>query len=84
MRKWLPAFAFFVLTAPTAQAQTPGLTVDKQPITFATRTFDPARPPADMPRASMSNSYKTFSAGISSEYRSNTLDNCVGRIGFVM
>lgn len=28
---------------------TPGATIDKQPIAFANRTFDPASPPADMP-----------------------------------
>jgi hypothetical protein len=28
---------------------TPGSTVNKQPVNFANRTFDPARPPADMP-----------------------------------
>jgi hypothetical protein len=29
--------------------ETPGATINKQPVTFANRTFDPASPPADMP-----------------------------------
>jgi hypothetical protein len=29
--------------------ETPGPTINKQPVTFANRTFDPARPPSDMP-----------------------------------
>jgi hypothetical protein len=29
--------------------ETPRATIDKQPLTFANRTFDPASPPADMP-----------------------------------
>jgi hypothetical protein len=29
--------------------QTPNLTIDKQPVTFAIHTFDPSAPPADMP-----------------------------------
>ncbi len=33
----------------SALAQTAGLTVDKQPETFTNRSFDPAKPPADMP-----------------------------------
>jgi hypothetical protein len=60
MRKWLPAIVFVVpvlailtvlsiFTAPAASAQTPGVAIDKQPETFANKTFDPARPPADMP-----------------------------------
>ena len=49
MRRWLPALAILILTAPPARAQTPGVTIDKQPATFASRMFDPASPPADMP-----------------------------------
>ena len=37
------------LAAPSASAQTPGVTVDKQAETYSTRSFDPAKPPADMP-----------------------------------
>jgi len=29
--------------------ETPGPTINKQPVTFLNRTFDPARPPSDMP-----------------------------------
>jgi hypothetical protein len=29
--------------------ETPGATINKQPVTLANRTFDPASPPADMP-----------------------------------
>lgn len=29
--------------------ETPGVTINKQPVNFANRTFDPASPPADMP-----------------------------------
>ena len=29
--------------------EAPGATIDKQPVTFANRTFDPASPPANMP-----------------------------------
>jgi len=29
--------------------QTPGVTITRQPVAFATRTFDPANPPSDMP-----------------------------------
>jgi hypothetical protein len=38
--------------APSSPQQTkdiPGPTINKQPVTFANRTFDPAAPPADMP-----------------------------------
>ncbi len=46
----LPVFATIVLlAAPSASAQTPGVTVDKQPESYSTRSFDPAKPPADMP-----------------------------------
>ncbi len=30
-------------------SETPATIINKQPVTFANRTFDPARPPADMP-----------------------------------
>ena len=43
-----------------------GPTVTKQPIAFATRTFDPAAPPADMP---------PLSAGENAECDSNFLSN---------
>jgi hypothetical protein len=49
MRHWLLAIALLALAGPLALAQVPGVTIDKQPATFAKRTFDPARPPADMP-----------------------------------
>ena len=46
----LPVLATLVLlAAPSASAQTPGVTIDKQPETYSTRSFDPAKPPADMP-----------------------------------
>src|SRR5579872_2933469 len=32
-----------------ASAQTPGVTIDKQAETVSNRSFDPAKPPADMP-----------------------------------
>jgi hypothetical protein len=49
MQHWLLAIALLALASPSALAQTPGLTINKQPATFANRTFDPARPPAEMP-----------------------------------
>jgi hypothetical protein len=49
MRKWLSAIAFLILTALSTTAQTPGLTINKQPETLASRSFDPAKPPADIP-----------------------------------
>lgn len=58
MRRRLSAIAFEILlaililagfAARSARAQTPGLTIDKQPETFTNRSFDPAKPPADMP-----------------------------------
>lgn len=49
MRQWLLAIALLHFGAPLVRAQTPGLTINKQPVVFAQRTFDPARPPADMP-----------------------------------
>jgi len=39
MRKWLSAIALLILSAPLALAQTPGLTINKQPVTVATRIF---------------------------------------------
>jgi hypothetical protein len=35
--------------SPTRPAETPGVIVDKQPVNFAKRTFDPNNPPAAMP-----------------------------------
>src|SRR5579862_4798838 len=52
MRRWLSATAFLLLGAPVALAQTPGLTINKQPENLVRRTFDPAKPPADMPPVS--------------------------------
>ena len=52
MRRWLSATAFLLLGAPLALAQTPGLTINKQPENLVRRTFDPAKPPADMPPVS--------------------------------
>jgi hypothetical protein len=60
MRQMLPPAAFVglvlsflfavpLLTAPAASAQTPGVTIDKQAETVSNRSFDPAKPPADMP-----------------------------------
>jgi hypothetical protein len=60
MRKLMPTIAFVIFTlpvltftsmliTPAASAQTPGVTIDKQPETYSTRTFDPKKPPADMP-----------------------------------
>jgi len=49
MRSWLSAIALLTLASPLALAQMPGVTINKQPAIFAKRTFDPARPPADMP-----------------------------------
>jgi hypothetical protein len=49
MRQWLLATALLTLVVPSSLAQMPGVTINKQPATLAKRTFDPARPPADMP-----------------------------------
>ena len=49
MGKWLSAIVFLILVAPSARTQTPGLTINKQPETLASRSFDPAKPPADIP-----------------------------------
>jgi hypothetical protein len=49
MRQWLLATALLTLAVPSSLAQMPGVTINKQPATLAKRTFDPARPPADMP-----------------------------------
>jgi hypothetical protein len=49
VKHWPSAIAILILACPWVAAQTPGLTVDKQPATLAKRTFDPAKPPADMP-----------------------------------
>jgi hypothetical protein len=35
--------------SPARPAETPGVVVDKQPVHFVKRTFDPNNPPADMP-----------------------------------
>lgn len=66
MRRWLPAIAFSVFTATLALAQTPGLMVAKQPENVTHRTFDPAKPPADMP---------PFSPGETAECDSDFLSN---------
>jgi hypothetical protein len=44
---------FAGLTTHSTRAQTPGLTIAKQPETFTNRSFDPAKPPADMPPPSL-------------------------------
>lgn len=58
MRRWLSAITFYILlvtivlvgfAARSTRAQTPGLMIDKQPETFTSRSFDPAKPPSDMP-----------------------------------
>jgi hypothetical protein len=49
MRRWLLAIAFLGLTATLALSQTPGVTVNKQPENLSRRTFDPMKPPSDMP-----------------------------------
>ncbi len=49
VKHWPSAIALLTLACPWAAAQTPGVTVIKQPVTLAKRTFDPAKPPADMP-----------------------------------
>jgi len=36
-------------SSPGQSAEIAGATIDKQPVAFAQRTFDPANPPADMP-----------------------------------
>jgi len=36
-------------SSPGQPKETPGPAINKQPVTFANRTFDPAAPPADMP-----------------------------------
>jgi hypothetical protein len=46
---WLLALVNVAPAGAQAPGATPGITIDKQPETVATRTFDPARPPADMP-----------------------------------
>jgi hypothetical protein len=66
MRPWLSAIAFLILSAPLARAQTPGLTITKQPVTVGTRMFDPAKPPADIP---------PFSPGETAECDSNFLSD---------
>jgi hypothetical protein len=46
----LPVLAVPIAFAvPSASAQTPGANIVKQPETYSTRSFDPAKPPADMP-----------------------------------
>jgi hypothetical protein len=49
VKHWPMAIALLTLACPWAAAQTPGVTVIKQPANLAKRTFDPAKPPADMP-----------------------------------
>ncbi len=60
MRKLTHAIAFAAFTllvvafagmplVPCASAQTAGITIDKQPETYSSRSFDPKKPPADMP-----------------------------------
>jgi hypothetical protein len=50
LRHWLSTTALLIFAAPLALAQTPGLTIMKQPVTIAHRSFDPSKPPpADMP-----------------------------------
>jgi hypothetical protein len=48
----LLAFGWFAITKYSSRQQTaeaPKVTVQKQPVAFATHTFDPAAPPSDMP-----------------------------------
>ncbi len=49
MRTGFSTIALLFVSAAAAPAQTPGLTIDKEPPAFMERTFDPANPPADMP-----------------------------------
>ena len=48
MRSWFPAVVLVFCAAPV-RGQTPGLTIDKQPMALQSRRFDPAQPPVDMP-----------------------------------
>jgi hypothetical protein len=48
----LLAFGWFAIKKYSSQQQTveaPKVTIQKQPVAFATHTFDPAAPPSDMP-----------------------------------
>ena len=60
---WL-AWHGFSLRRPLGQAPVP--IIDKQPIAFASRTFDPAAPPADMPPLSSRESAECDSQFLSS------------------
>jgi hypothetical protein len=55
-------------STPPQPAETPDVTVDKQPVNFEKRAFDPSAPPADMP---------PFSPGEAAVCDSNFLSNVV-------
>jgi hypothetical protein len=38
-----------ITASPRSRGESAGVTIDKQPINFVSRTFDPATPPSDMP-----------------------------------
>ena len=64
---WL-AWRGFSSRRPLGQAPVPALVpiIDKQPVAFASRTFDPAAPPADMPPLSSGESAECDSQFLSS------------------
>jgi hypothetical protein len=52
---WVPALliawlSWWALSCNRSPKETPAVTINKQPVNFARRTFDPANPPPDIPR----------------------------------
>jgi hypothetical protein len=62
---WL-AWRGFSSRRPPGEAPVPAPIIDKQPVAFANRTFDPAAPPADMPPLSSAESAECDSQFLSS------------------
>jgi hypothetical protein len=61
---WL---SWWALSCNRPPKETPAVTINKQPVNFARRTFDPANPPPDMPRLNQGEN-----AACDSDFLSNT------------